>query len=124
MADEPRARASDPPSPPHSAGAGQPAVSGAAPGPRWRRLTARWLKRLAVTAVVVVLLSGVLLAVADHRTSQPDFCGSCHIMGPYYESWHADAHGGKLGVACIECHYAPGERATARAKRAFSDRKP
>jgi nitrate/TMAO reductase-like tetraheme cytochrome c subunit len=76
----------------------------------------RWLKLLVLTLVVFVLLSGILLGVAEHRTSQPEFCGSCHIMKPYYESWHADLHGGKLEVACVECHYAPGEQTTIKAK--------
>jgi hypothetical protein len=37
-------------------------------------------------------------------------------MEPYYESWHADIHGGKLEVACIQCHYAPGERTTVHSR--------
>jgi len=38
-------------------------------------------------------------------------------MQPYYESWQADIHGdSKLAVACVECHYAPGEQTTIKAK--------
>ena len=37
-------------------------------------------------------------------------------MVPYYETWQADLHGGKLDIACVECHYAPGERTTLKAK--------
>ena len=80
-----------------------------------RRFWLRWLKRLAITSGVLLLLGGALLALAEYQTSKPEFCGSCHVMKPYYESWQADLHGGK-GVACIECHYAPGERTTIGAK--------
>ncbi len=37
-------------------------------------------------------------------------------MEPYYETWTADLHGGTLDVACVDCHYAPGERTTVKAK--------
>jgi len=86
------------------------------PKATWGRFAVRWLKRIAITAAVLIVVSVVALVIADHKTSQPEFCGSCHIMKPYYESWHADVHGGKLGVACVECHYAPGERETFMAK--------
>jgi len=66
-------------------------------------------------AIIAVLGLG-FLGFAEHRTAQPDFCGSCHIMEPYYESWQADVHGGTQKVACVECHYAPGERTTVNAK--------
>ena len=54
--------------------------------------------------------------MAEYKTSQPQFCSSCHIMEPYYETWEADVHGAKLEVACVDCHYAPGERTTLKAK--------
>jgi hypothetical protein len=37
-------------------------------------------------------------------------------MEDYYQSWTADMHGGKLDVACVDCHYAPGEQTTIKAK--------
>jgi nitrate/TMAO reductase-like tetraheme cytochrome c subunit len=90
---------------------------GALPSPKRRpRRVWIWTRRLGITVAALVLLLGGLVLLADHQTSKPQFCGSCHIMEPYYESWHADVHGGKLEIACIECHYAPGERATVRAK--------
>jgi nitrate/TMAO reductase-like tetraheme cytochrome c subunit len=105
------------PEPPAGPPGNVPPTSAAVPpGPRWRRLLIRWLKRLAITVVVLAVFSGVMLALAEHRTSQPDFCASCHIMEPYYASWHADLHGGKLDVACVDCHYAPGERTTVKAQ--------
>jgi nitrate/TMAO reductase-like tetraheme cytochrome c subunit len=76
----------------------------------------RFLIRFTVFVAVMAVLGGVFLAVAEHHTSQPQFCSSCHIMEPYYETWAADLHGGKLEVACVECHYAPGEQNTFKAK--------
>ncbi|MFO0969843.1 MAG: NapC/NirT family cytochrome c [Gemmataceae bacterium] len=87
----------------------------AAPVSGWGRF-GRWLKRMAIRLAIVVVLLVVALVIAEHQTSKPEFCGSCHIMKSYYESWHADIHGGKLGVACVECHYAPGEQHTVLAK--------
>ena len=71
---------------------------------------------MAIRLAILVILLVIGLVIADHQTSKPEFCGSCHIIKPYYESLHADVHGGKLGVACVECHYAPGERSTWMAK--------
>lgn len=79
---------------------------------RWKR----FLIRFTVFVAVMAILGGVFLAVAEHHTSQPQFCSSCHIMEPYYDSWAADLHGDKLQVACVECHYAPGEQTTLKAK--------
>ncbi len=107
------------PEQPHSEPPASPSAGATpAPAPRltWGRRLMRWGKRLLFALILLLLLSGGLLAVAEHKTSQPQFCGSCHIMEPYYESWEADIHGGKLNVACVECHYAPGERTTIKAK--------
>jgi len=83
---------------------------------RPRRSWKRWLIRTAIVIVGLLFLAGAFVGVAEHRTSQPTFCASCHIMEPYYESWTADLHGGKLDIACVDCHYAPGERTTINAK--------
>ena len=48
------------------------------------------------------LLATLLMVQA---TSQPKFCGSCHVMEPYYESWLTSSH---REVACVECHIPPG----------------
>src|SRR6516165_5609149 len=102
--------------PPETPDSGKGQATPPPPATTWRRFALRWLKRIAITAVIGIVISVIGLVVAEHKTSQPEFCGSCHIMKPYYESWHADVHGGKLGVACVECHYAPGERETFTAK--------
>jgi nitrate/TMAO reductase-like tetraheme cytochrome c subunit len=62
------------------------------------------------------VLGGAVVGVGEYYTAQPNFCASCHIMEPYYASWSEDVHGGKLGIACVDCHYAPGERTTVNAK--------
>jgi hypothetical protein len=90
--------------------------SAAPAAPRRSGFLVRWLKRLGILAVVLAVVGGGLLVVAEHETSQPEFCGSCHIMEDYYASWKADTHGANLDVACVDCHYAPGERTTVKAK--------
>lgn len=40
------------------------------------------------------------------RTSDdPEYCGSCHFMKPYYENWLSSTHN---QVNCSTCHYGPG----------------
>lgn len=80
--------------------------------PRWYRIT----KRAGIALIVLLVLSGVGLTGADYYTTRPNFCGTCHVMDPYYKSWSHDLHGAKLGVLCVQCHYAPGERFTLHAK--------
>ena len=89
-----------------------PAAAPTPPPPRKRS----WVKRTLIGLIGGVVAAAALLGVAEHETAQPDFCGSCHIMEPYHESWAADLHGGKLDIACVDCHYAPGERTTIKAK--------
>ncbi|MCL5279936.1 MAG: NapC/NirT family cytochrome c [Planctomycetes bacterium] len=56
--------------------------------------------------ILLVLVTAGLLSVAMiEATSQPGFCRSCHIMGPYYDSWKQSAH---AEVKCLECHLRPG----------------
>ncbi|HKY31097.1 MAG TPA: cytochrome c3 family protein [Candidatus Polarisedimenticolia bacterium] len=71
------------------------------------------LPGLAMTAALVAGLAVVALGTTVEITSQPDFCGSCHIMKPYYESWKGSTH---KNVACVECHIAPGVTAEFRKK--------
>lgn len=67
--------------------------------------------------VVVIVVGGIIgLFAVERYTGRPDFCGTkCHIMKPNYETWKKDKHS-KKNVACIECHYAPGEKPTPKAK--------
>jgi nitrate/TMAO reductase-like tetraheme cytochrome c subunit len=86
------------------------------PEPRRRHKWRRRLKRLAIGGVVAVVLFSLLAVGAEYYTSRPQFCGSCHIMDPYYVSWEHDIHSSKAGAICVDCHYAPGEQHTFHAK--------
>ncbi|MBZ0271869.1 NapC/NirT family cytochrome c [bacterium] len=72
------------------------------PTPKTRKWTPR---RIAVVFVIAAAaffaFSGIMLEV----TSKPEFCGSCHNMTPYIESWRASSHN---TVNCAQCHYEPG----------------
>ena len=37
-------------------------------------------------------------------STSPQFCRSCHIMEPYYQSWLSSKHN---RVVCVDCHYPP-----------------
>lgn len=69
---------------------------------RLRRLNWRLGGFLVIAAAGLGLLF-VLLTV--QATSEPQFCGSCHIMKPYYDSWVTSSHS---EIACVECHIPPG----------------
>ena len=72
-----------------------------------------WLKRSVVTLVIGLPISAALVFVSFEASSQPRFCGSCHVMTPYYESWRHSTH---ADVACVECHIPPGINSTLRKK--------
>ncbi|TAH39636.1 MAG: hypothetical protein EYC70_02280 [Planctomycetota bacterium] len=63
-----------------------------------------------VFGLFVVAVTGT---VAVEATARSAFCNSCHIMGPYYESWQHSSH---KDVPCIECHYEPGAVETVEGK--------
>lgn len=71
---------------------------------------------------VILLFLGVIFIIviaaiisSEWYTGQPEFCGSCHIMKRYYTQWAKSKHGEK-GIACIDCHYAPGEKMKPKSK--------
>ncbi len=76
----------------------------------------RWGRKIAVILVSLLCFGAFSLVGAEYYTSRPDFCGSCHIMDPYFNSWSKDLHGKKVGARCVDCHYAPGEQHTIKAK--------
>ncbi|RMH02961.1 MAG: hypothetical protein D6702_07400 [Planctomycetota bacterium] len=76
---------------------------------RWLRL----LRALFVLMAAGLLSFGLLGFVAVEQTAQPAFCGTCHNMVPYIQTWQASAH---RDVACIECHYEPGSLETLEGK--------
>jgi predicted CXXCH cytochrome family protein len=64
-------------------------------------------------AVLAIGLGLIALVGMVNVTSQPDFCGTCHNMKPYYASWKRSSH---RNVACVECHISPGLGAEVRKK--------
>jgi len=66
-----------------------------------------------LTAGLVAGLGLIFMATAMEVSSRPAFCGSCHIMNPYYESWKQSSH---KNIACVECHIPPGMTAELRKK--------
>lgn len=68
----------------------------------------------------ILLILGILLAffviftaASILYTERPEFCLSCHIMKPYYNSWKASTHN---KINCVECHYDPGLKAHVKGK--------
>jgi len=62
----------------------------------------------------LILASGlILLVLMIEVSSQPQFCGGCHIMAPYYQSWMSSSH---KEVPCVDCHIPPGIAHEARKK--------
>ena len=77
------------------------------------RLTPRGL-RIATLAAGLTLGFGLIAMIFMVQVSStPTFCGTCHIMKPYYESWSHSKHN---RVACVECHIAPGLTSEIRKK--------
>jgi predicted CXXCH cytochrome family protein len=70
-------------------------------------------RALGLLTAVLIGIGLVGLGAAVEVTSQPRFCGSCHVMKPYYQSWKHSSHN---KVACVECHIAPGVTAEIRKK--------
>jgi len=70
--------------------------------------------RMAALGLGFFAAFGLVMAVlAIQVTSTPSFCGTCHIMRPYYKTWKHSKH---AGIACVECHIAPGVGAEMRKK--------
>ena len=72
--------------------------------------------RLTVAGYAVGLAIGVALVLtygAMEASSTPAFCGTCHVMQPYYESWEISSHS---EIACVDCHIPPGITAELRKK--------
>jgi nitrate/TMAO reductase-like tetraheme cytochrome c subunit len=91
-------------------------------GPRGPLSGARLDERLAplrrfgpvkTLAAFVVGFALVGLVGFVQMSSTPSFCGSCHIMKPYYQSWKHSSHN---KIACVECHISPGITAEVRKK--------
>ena len=69
---------------------------------------------LIVLGVIFIIVAAGIVG-SEYYTSQPEFCGSCHIMKKPFKSWEKSKHGEK-NVACVDCHYAPGEKHSVKSK--------
>lgn len=68
-----------------------------------------------ITFLGSLILAFMILAslVSVEVTSTPRFCGTCHNMHPYYESWKKSSHN---QIACVDCHIPPGLTSEVRKK--------
>jgi nitrate/TMAO reductase-like tetraheme cytochrome c subunit len=74
------------------------------------------LPRLPIIVYTIGLIIGigsVFMVGTVELSSTPGFCGSCHVMKPYYQSWADSSHS---QIACVECHISPGLTAEVRKK--------
>ena len=92
----------------YNRGTGVRSAAGLPPGWRLRQL----LGGLAVMGSGL-LFTGLLTATSGWYTSRSEFCDSCHIMEPYYQSWEESSH---AHVACVKCHFPPGAAEKIRGK--------
>ncbi len=71
-------------------------------------------KKILLINLAVILILAVVVIIAgisgsEYYTAKPEFCGSCHMMKRYYDSWKNSRHGEK-DIVCLVCHYAPNEK--------------
>jgi cytochrome c nitrite reductase small subunit len=57
-------------------------------------------------AAAIFALLGLFVAFGPPglyaKSESPEFCGSCHVLQPEYETWfHSGAH---QNIKCIDCH--------------------
>ncbi|MCP4203195.1 MAG: hypothetical protein GY769_14830 [bacterium] len=74
------------------------------------------IRAFGATAYVVGLTIGLVVVAsygAMEASGTPAFCGSCHVMDPYYQSWKTSSH---ADIACVDCHISPGITAELRKK--------
>jgi nitrate/TMAO reductase-like tetraheme cytochrome c subunit len=62
-------------------------------------------KGLLIFAAVSFCIFILLIALLLKATASYKFCGMCHNMDNYIESWKQSSH---KDVSCLECHFEPG----------------
>ena len=70
-----------------------------------KRGTLAHLKAIKIFLVFCILVFLVILVGLLKFTESSTFCGLCHQMNVYMESWRTSSH---RHVACTKCHYEPG----------------
>lgn len=73
----------------------------------------KWAKWVSLGLLVGIPGLLAFAFVGVEISSQPQFCGTCHVMAPYYQSWLTSTHN---HVACVECHIPPGVASEVRKK--------
>lgn len=77
----------------------------------WSKLPKFDLSKTEDKLKLFILASGLLIflvvgsAGAIGFTMRPDFCRTCHVMEPEYQTWKATSHS---QIACTDCHIEPG----------------
>ncbi|MEN6460988.1 MAG: cytochrome c3 family protein [Syntrophomonas sp.] len=72
----------------------------------WKKI---FTKKVIIIVIALVLVVGAGAGVGLVKASDnPAFCSTCHIMKPYYQSWHssnllANKHA-DADVKCHDCH--------------------
>lgn len=49
--------------------------------------------------LIVILVAGG--SIVKYKTTQSEFCDSCHFMAPYVRNWQESSH---ANVECVKCH--------------------
>ncbi|MGZ3536228.1 MAG: NapC/NirT family cytochrome c, partial [Thermodesulfobacteriota bacterium] len=70
-----------------------------------KRGTLAHLKAIKIFLVFCILVFLVIVVGLLKFTESSTFCGLCHQMNVYMESWRTSSH---RHVACTKCHYEPG----------------
>lgn len=66
--------------------------------------------KVVLIVLAVMVIAGIAGVMGMTQLSKnPAFCGTCHIIKPYYQSWKggnllAGKHAAK-GVSCLDCHH-------------------
>lgn len=73
--------------------------------PRNKQDIIHFSRRFLFFLLIIFVGSVVLFAVFAKFSTSPTFCGTCHIMKPFYNAWKTSTHN---MVSCVNCHYPPG----------------
>lgn len=72
---------------------------------------ARWITVMGLALLIIAAVGAPWI-----WASRNSFCGSCHVMQPYYKTWTKSTH---ANIDCVTCHNGPGIVGQARGKVAL-----
>ena len=56
-----------------------------------------------------IVIGGITAGALLKASENPSFCGTCHIIRPYYESWNEgvllDHKHAQENIECLDCHH-------------------